>query len=173
MFELQKEGLLFKLLVWSAYWLLKLHINYFGAKLAAFCGVMCVTLIRFPFKHENCDQYHLLFSWYVHFPECFDYFVLTNSFGLEKIQSLLLYLKSIRLKHLIKDVTYVTRHNKWARTLTWWKRWYFRKNEYISHVLLAKVSSLWCLNLRYWWLLSPWTLLQMLLIFVFNISLYE
>ena len=24
------------------------------------------------------------------------------------------------------------------------------KNEYNSHVFLAKVSSLWCLNLRYW-----------------------
>ena len=23
------------------------------------------------------------------------------------------------------------------------------KNEYISHVFLAKISSLWCLNLRY------------------------
>ena len=23
------------------------------------------------------------------------------------------------------------------------------KNEYISHVFLAKVSSLWCLNLKY------------------------
>ena len=56
---------------------------------------MCVTLIRLPFKHENCDQYHLLFIWYVHFPKCFqiDNFVLTNSFGLEKIQSLLLYFK--------------------------------------------------------------------------------
>ena len=54
---------------------------------------MYVTLIRLPFKHENCDQYHLLFSWYVHFPKCFDYFVLTNSFWLEKIQSLLLYFK--------------------------------------------------------------------------------
>ena len=24
------------------------------------------------------------------------------------------------------------------------------KNEYISHVFLVKISSLWCLNLRYW-----------------------
>ena len=55
---------------------------------------MYVTLIKLPFKHETCDQYHLLFSWYVHFPKCFDYFVLTNSFWLEKIQSLLLYFKS-------------------------------------------------------------------------------
>ena len=54
---------------------------------------MYVALIRLPFKHENCDQYHLLFSWYVHFPNCFDYFVLKNSFWLEKIQSLLLYFK--------------------------------------------------------------------------------
>ena len=56
---------------------------------------MCVTLIRLHFEHENCDQYHLLFSWYVHFPKCFqiDHFVLTNSFRLEKIQSLLLYFK--------------------------------------------------------------------------------
>ena len=54
---------------------------------------MCVTLIRLPFKHENCDQYHLLFIWYVHFPKSFNYFVLINSFGLEKIQSLLLYFK--------------------------------------------------------------------------------
>ena len=52
---------------------------------------MCVTLIRLSFKHENCDQYLLLFSLYVYFPKCFDYFILTNSFGLEKIQSLLLY----------------------------------------------------------------------------------
>ena len=54
---------------------------------------MYVTLIRLPFKHETCDQYHLLFRWYVHFPKCFDYFVLTNSIWLEKIQSLLLYFK--------------------------------------------------------------------------------
>ena len=54
---------------------------------------MYVTLIRLPFKHETCDQYHLLFSWYVHFSKCYDYFVLTNSFWLEKIQSLLLYFK--------------------------------------------------------------------------------
>ena len=54
---------------------------------------MYVTLIRLPFKHETCDQYHLLFSWYVQFPKCFDYFVLTNSFWLEKIQSLLLNFK--------------------------------------------------------------------------------
>ena len=31
------------------------------------------------------------------------------------------------------------------------------KSEYISHVFLAKISSLWGLNLRYWWLLSPCT----------------
>ena len=54
---------------------------------------MYVTLIRLPFKHETCDQYHLPFSWYVHFPKCFDYLVLKNSFWLEKIQSLLLYFK--------------------------------------------------------------------------------
>ena len=54
---------------------------------------MYVTLIRLPFKHVNCDQNHLPFSWYVHFQKCFDYFVLTNSFWLEKIQSLLLYFK--------------------------------------------------------------------------------
>ena len=65
----------------------------FWRKITAPCGVMCVTLIRLPFKHEKCDQYHLLFSWYVHFPKCFDYFILTDSFGLEKIQSLLLYFK--------------------------------------------------------------------------------
>ena len=60
-----------------------------ASKITAFYGVMCVTLIRLPFKHENCDQYHFLFSWYVHFPKCFDNFVLINSFELEKIQSLL------------------------------------------------------------------------------------
>ena len=65
--------------------------KFFWSKITASYGVMCVTLMRLPFKHENCDQYHLLFSWYVHFPKCFDYFVLTNSFGLEKIQSLHLY----------------------------------------------------------------------------------
>ena len=65
--------------------------KFFWSKIIASGGVMCVTLIRLPFKHENCDQYHLLFSVYVHFPKCFDYFTITNSFGLEKIQSLLLY----------------------------------------------------------------------------------
>ena len=67
--------------------------KFFWSKITPSCGVMCVTLIRLPFKHENCDQYHLFFSWYVHFRKCFDYFILTNSFGLEKIQSLLLYFK--------------------------------------------------------------------------------
>ena len=69
--------------------------KFFWSKITASCGVMCVTLIRLPFKHENCEQYHLLFCCYVHFPKCFqiDHFVLTNSFGLEKIQSLLLYFK--------------------------------------------------------------------------------
>ena len=121
----------------------------------------------------------------MHFPNCFEYFVLTNSFWLQKIQSLLLYFKysvlyvqlnspkaipnfkepnlvgiiwvkiyenicccwiscifrivllillriiefaglTTRLKHLLKVVTYVIWHNKWARTLTWCKRWYFR-----------------------------------------------
>ena len=54
---------------------------------------MYVTLIRLPFKHESCDQYQLPFSLYVHFPKSFDYSVITNSFWLEKIQSLLLYFK--------------------------------------------------------------------------------
>ena len=67
--------------------------NFFWSRITASCGVMYVTLIRLPFKHENCDQYHLLSSCYVHFPKCFDYFVLTNSFWLEKIQSLFLYFK--------------------------------------------------------------------------------
>ena len=45
-----------------------LHIDYlatykfFWSKITASCGVMCVTLMRLPFKHEDCDQYHLLFS---------------------------------------------------------------------------------------------------------------
>ena len=38
-----------------------LHIDYFSY-VSASCGVMCVTLIKLHFKHENCDQYHLLFS---------------------------------------------------------------------------------------------------------------
>ena len=54
---------------------------------------MCVTLIKLPFKHESCDQYHLFFSWYTHFPKFFDYSILTNSFGLEKIERLLFYFK--------------------------------------------------------------------------------
>ena len=64
--------------------------KFFWSKITASCGVMYVTLIRLPSKHETCDQYHLLFSCYVHFLKCFDYFVLTNSFWLETIQSLLL-----------------------------------------------------------------------------------
>ena len=36
--------------------------KFFWSKITASCGVMCVTLIRLPFKHEKCDQYHLLFS---------------------------------------------------------------------------------------------------------------
>ena len=67
--------------------------EFFWSKITASCGVMYDTLIRLPFEHETCDQYHLLFSRYVHFPKCFDYFVLTNSFWLEKIQSLLSYFK--------------------------------------------------------------------------------
>ena len=67
--------------------------KFVWSKIAASCGAVYVTLIRLPFKHKNCDQYHLLFSWYVHIPKCFDYFVLTNSFWLEKIQSLLLNVK--------------------------------------------------------------------------------
>ena len=69
--------------------------KFFWSKIAASCGVICIILIRLPFKYENCDQYHLLFSLYVHFPKYFqiDHFVLTNSFRLEKIQSLLLYFK--------------------------------------------------------------------------------
>ena len=67
--------------------------KFFWSKITASCGVLYVTLIRLPFNHENCDQYHLLFSLYVHFPNCFDYFVLTNSFWLEKIQILLIYFK--------------------------------------------------------------------------------
>ena len=67
--------------------------KFFWSKITVSCGVLYVTLIRLPFKLENCDQYHLLFSWYVHFLNCFDYFVLTNSFWSEKIQSLLLYFK--------------------------------------------------------------------------------
>ena len=54
---------------------------------------MCVTLIRLLFKHENCDQYHLLLADMCIFQNVFYYFVLTNSFGLEKIQNLLLYFK--------------------------------------------------------------------------------
>ena len=67
--------------------------KFFWSKITASCGVMYVTLIRLPFKHESCDQYQLPFNLYVHFPKSFDYFVLTNSFWLEKIQSLLLYFK--------------------------------------------------------------------------------
>ena len=77
--------------------------KFFWSKNTASCGVIYVTLIRLPFKHENCDQYHLLFSWYVHIPKCFDYFVLTNSFWLEKIQSLLLYFKYSALYERIKQ----------------------------------------------------------------------
>ena len=41
-----------------------LHIvnKFFWSKITASCVVMYVTLIRLPFKHETCDQYHLLFS---------------------------------------------------------------------------------------------------------------
>ena len=34
----------------------------FLSKITASRGVMCVTLIRLPFKREKCDQYHLHFS---------------------------------------------------------------------------------------------------------------
>ena len=44
------------------------------------------------------------------------------------------------------------------------------KNEYNSHVFLAKCSSIWCLNLRYWWLLSPCTFLTDVMNICFNIS---
>ena len=31
----------------------------FLSKITAYCGFMRVTFIRLPFKHENCDQYHV------------------------------------------------------------------------------------------------------------------
>ena len=34
----------------------------FWSKITASCCVMYVTLIRLPFKHEMCDQYHLLLA---------------------------------------------------------------------------------------------------------------
>ena len=36
--------------------------TFFWSKITASCGVMCVTLIRLPFKHEKCDQYHLFLA---------------------------------------------------------------------------------------------------------------
>ena len=36
--------------------------KFFWSKITASCGVMYVTLIRLPFKHETCDQYHVRFS---------------------------------------------------------------------------------------------------------------
>ena len=70
----------------------------FKSKFTASYCVMCVTLIGLPFKIENCDQYHLFFySRSVHFSKCFDYSVLTYSFGLVKNQSLHFYFKYIVL----------------------------------------------------------------------------
>ena len=42
--------------------------------MTASCGVKYITLVRLPFKHETCDQYHLLFSQYVHFPNVLIFF---------------------------------------------------------------------------------------------------
>ena len=36
--------------------------EFFLGKITASCGDMCVTLIRLPCKHENCDQYHLFLA---------------------------------------------------------------------------------------------------------------
>ena len=35
--------------------------KFFWSKITASCGVLCVTLIRLPFKHENCDQISFYF----------------------------------------------------------------------------------------------------------------
>ena len=34
----------------------------FWSNITASCGVMYVTLIRLPFRHETCDLYHLLLA---------------------------------------------------------------------------------------------------------------
>ena len=55
--------------------------KFFWSKITASCGVMYVTLIRLPFKHETFDQYHLLFSWYVHFLNVLIILYLQTHFG--------------------------------------------------------------------------------------------
>ena len=44
-------------------------------------------------------------------------------------------------EHLLKAVRYVTWDNKWARKLSWCKRWYFRKNEYFSRFSYESLAS--------------------------------
>ena len=36
--------------------------KFFWSKITASCGVMYVTLIRLPFIHETCDQYHFFLA---------------------------------------------------------------------------------------------------------------
>ena len=52
-----------------------------SSKITASCGIMCVTLIRLPFKHKIVTNIIYLLA---------DMCIL-NAFGLVKIQSLLLY----------------------------------------------------------------------------------
>ena len=56
---------------------------------------MYVTKIKIPIKNGNIIY---IYNWSVHFSECFDIVILTYSFGLEKSQSLVFYLKYIVLK---------------------------------------------------------------------------
>ena len=55
--------------------------------------VLCALLLLGYYLNMKIVTNVIYFLADVHFRKCFDYFVLTNSFGLAKIQSLLLYFK--------------------------------------------------------------------------------
>ena len=66
--------------------------KFFWSKITASCGVLCVTLFDYHLNIKIVTNM-IYFLADMCIPKCFDYFILTNSFGLEKIQSLLLYFK--------------------------------------------------------------------------------
>ena len=68
----------------------------------------------------------------MHFPKCFDYFVLTNSFWLEKIQSLLLYFKYSVLNVQVNNPKAIPNFREHHLSKTIWK-----------HLLLLDILHIW------------------------------
>ena len=73
----------------------------------------------------------------MHFPKCFDYFVLTNSFWLEKIQSLLQYFKYNSILYVQLNNPKATPNFKELNLVV-----IFKQN-ILKHLLLLDILHIW------------------------------